>query len=195
MVPSVVKLNEINKKGAIAMEYRFLNPLVPVRDLDIPLDRDPSAEEVNVLQTAMIAVLLTENWPASFPEGNMSEHGYSRLCLFGADTPGWQIWLMRWGPGAKTPIHCHGRPNDPWGFIGVKAGCEQNNVYVLRGEDTQMQQDEIHLVYPGKTLFIPKGTIHEVLSPDPTWALHLYAGPISDKQRKYDYATGQASPM
>lgn len=118
-----------------------------------------------------------------------NEHGYSRQLLHTDPDGCFSVMVLRWMPGACTPIHGH----NTWGCVGVlegEIGCE---TFELKSCDSQEAVPEApSLVSTGKLLAGP-GTvatvdpdpcgIHRIFNPTNASAatLHIYGMNLEDE--------------
>lgn len=122
-------------------------------------------------------------------ENMVNEHGYARQLLHTDPDGRFSVMVLRWLPGACTPIHGH----NAWGCVGVlegEVGCE---TFAHRTDDGEPCVPEAPcLVSTGKLLAGP-GTvatvdpdpcgIHRIFNPTqtPATTLHIYGMDLEDE--------------
>ena len=102
--------------------------------------------------------------------------GRTHRLLLADDTA--EVWLLGWGPGARTGSHDHGDATAA--FV------------VLDGDLVEIRhrrEPKISTLAPGQPVVVPPGEVHDVLNPgtDPAWSIHAY-GPRLTEMTWYDPA-------
>ncbi len=122
-------------------------------------------------------------------ENAVNEHGYARQLLHSDPNGRFSVMVIRWTPGACTPIHGH----NAWGCVGVlegEVGCEtfthrkcEQEPYVP--EATCLTSTGKLLAGPGTVATVdpdPCG-IHRLFNPTsaPATTLHIYGMNLEEK--------------
>lgn len=120
-------------------------------------------------------------------EQTANERGYARDLVYADPEERFSVLVLRWLPGATTPIHGH----NAWGCVGVISGEIACETYSLRNPDINCENigyaDLLStgqlLAGPGTVASVepnPKG-IHRLFNPAnvPATTLHIYGMDLS----------------
>lgn len=145
-----------------------MNPIIAVEQLAEMLDEVDPLDRAKVMKRINIEAHDLE------PFITWSEQGYTRNCI--ARTAQYELILLCWDIGSKTPIHGHGG-EDCW-------------VYQVQGtvEEIRFKQDAEQLTVTNRMLLTPgklaymndKMGYHSIenVSDQRAMTLHIYAAPI-----------------
>lgn len=107
-----------------------------------------------------------------------------------ADGP-FTIQAFRWPPGWTTSIHDH----VAWGVVAVLVGAEHERLFRVDGE--LARQRGARVTAAGESsVFLPPRDVHQVSTPEPTLALHVYGADLSasGSSTRRRYAEGSPPP-
>ncbi len=110
--------------------------------------------------------------------------------LFEDDTV--SVWSCRFQPQVVMPPHEH--KMRVW--LGVYRGVEVSTLY--RRDPEGLTATATHATAPGQVLGLADDVIHAVTAegPEPSEALHVYLGPLTDVERAlFDWESGAAMPF
>ena len=138
---------------------------------------------------------LSGDWPGALDldalaaRASFSDQSYTRTVLH--RTAGWEVLLVGWLPGQRTPRHGHG---ESFGATCVLEGALTEVEYRL-GPGGQVLESERRKYVAGSVFHEQPHTIHRVEHAGRVRAvsLHLYAPPLQ-RMELYDGSTGTSQP-
>ena len=110
------------------------------------------------------------------PYAHWSQDNYTRNCIIREQK--FELILLCWEPGQKTPVHCHGG-EECWVYL-IDGIIEEKHFQFL--DDELIREDKVVLESGGKSFMSDEIGYHslENISSRRAYSIHLYMDPIDD---------------
>lgn len=110
------------------------------------------------LSQILEGVTVTPDFLANCCHQPTSDRPYAKTLVLESDTL--ECGIFRWNRNLPCAIHDHG---ESWGAVKVLSGLVVNNTY-KRDREGAIVKDMKKIYTPGNIIFMPKGTIHSMVS-------------------------------